>query len=128
MLPVTNNSTFLLEKTMQGLWTRQSAILDNIANAETPNYKAKYVTFEETLQARLRSARAGTTSSAMVRKAIEGADAKVRTADESTRMDDNGVNVTTQNIELVRTSYELQYTMQAIGANLSLMRSAIRGQ
>ena len=44
---LTSNSQLLLEKSMGFLWTKQAAILDNIANAETPNYKAKVVTFED---------------------------------------------------------------------------------
>ena len=43
---LTSNSQLLLEKSMGFLWTKQAAILDNIANAETPNYKAKVVTVE----------------------------------------------------------------------------------
>ena len=50
---LTSNSQLLLEKSAQFLWTKQAAILDNIANAETPNYKAKVVTFEDSLRARL---------------------------------------------------------------------------
>ena len=41
-----SNSLLMLEKSMGFLWTKQAAVLDNIANAETPNYKAKVVTFE----------------------------------------------------------------------------------
>ena len=43
-------------------------------------------------------------------------------------MDDNGVNVTEQETEAVRNAYQLQYTMDAINSNLSLMRTLIRGQ
>ena len=50
---LTSNSFLLLEKSMGFLWTKQAAILDNIANAETPNYKEKVVTFEETLRGKL---------------------------------------------------------------------------
>ena len=50
---LSSNSFLMMEKSMAFLWTKQAAILDNIANAETPGYKAKIVTFEETLKARL---------------------------------------------------------------------------
>lgn len=49
---LSSNSFLMMEKSMMFLWTKQAAILDNIANAETPGYKAKIVTFEETLKAR----------------------------------------------------------------------------
>lgn len=50
---LTSNSQLLLEKSMGILWTKQAAILDNIVNAETPNYKAKVVTFEDTIRTKL---------------------------------------------------------------------------
>ena len=50
---LTSNSQLLMEKSMGYLWTKQAAILDNIVNAETPNYKAKVVTFEESIRAQL---------------------------------------------------------------------------
>lgn len=49
-------------------------------------------------------------------------------AQESTRMDDNGVNVTQENVELVRNAYQLQYTMSAISSELAVLRTAVRGQ
>ena len=50
------NSLMMLERAMNFQWTKQNVINDNIVNAETPNYKAKYVTFEEELRSRIRSA------------------------------------------------------------------------
>ena len=47
---LSTNSFLMMEKSMGFLWTKQAAILDNISNAETPNYKAKVVTFEESLR------------------------------------------------------------------------------
>ena len=44
-----SNSMVMMERSMDFLWTKQAAIMDNIANAETPNYKAKVVTFEQNL-------------------------------------------------------------------------------
>ena len=51
-----SNSQLLLEKSAGFLWTKQAAILDNIANAETPNYKTKVVTFENTIKDKLEQA------------------------------------------------------------------------
>ena len=48
-----SNSMILMEKSMNYLWTKQAAISDNIANAETPGYKAKLVTFEDNLREKL---------------------------------------------------------------------------
>ena len=54
---LSNNSLSMMEKSMGFLWTKQAALLDNIANAETPNYKPKVVTFEESFKEQLERAR-----------------------------------------------------------------------
>lgn len=124
-----NNSLCMLEKSMDFLWTKQGAILDNISNAETPGYKTKYVTFEEALRGRLETASEERKPVSAMREAMSHAAASVHeAADESARMDGNGVNVTEQSVELVRNAYQLQYTMTAISSDLAMLRTAIRGQ
>ena len=106
---LSSNSFLMLEKSMGFLWTKQASILDNIANAETPEYKPKVVTFEESLRGRLEKARLSATQL------------------ESTRMDDNGVNVTEQSIEMIRNAYQIQYVQRAISSDLNILRAAIQG-
>ncbi len=123
-----NNSALMLQRSMNFLWTKQSCILDNIANAETPNYKTKYATFEESLDNAIRRA-AGEKQgkNAAFREAIEDSQLEVHQAQESTRMDDNGVNITEQAVELARNGYQLQYVMDSISSDFSILRTAIRG-
>lgn len=125
-----SNSLLMLERAMDFQWTKFNAISDNIVNAETPNYKAKYVTFEEALDASIRSSlRTTDRRASTVRNVISRSQPVVHVAEnESTRMDDNGVNVAEQETELVRNTYQMQYTMDAINSNLSLLRTLIRGQ
>jgi flagellar basal-body rod protein FlgB len=40
----------LLEAAMRGSWLRQTALTNNIANADTPNYQRQEVNFESQLQ------------------------------------------------------------------------------
>ena len=126
---LTSNSQWMMEKTMGALWTRQATILNNIANAETPNYKPQTVSFEDTLRMRLESA-AGQQSRAdeTVRDVLNTTRPTVQEAPVSTRMDDNGVNVINESLELVRTGYQLQYLMQSISSDLTTLRTAVRGQ
>ena len=42
-------------------------------------------------------------------------------------MDDNGVNITEQAVELARNGYQLQYVMDSISSDFSILRTAIRG-
>ena len=138
---LTSNSQLLLEKSMGFLWTKQAAILDNIANAETPNYKAKVVTFEDSLRTQLerrlaagRAAVPGDESGSVqtplssIRRIIQDAEPEVFEAQEQTRMDDNGIDTTEQMVELIRNSYQQQYLYQAINKHYSLLRMAISGQ
>lgn len=125
-----SNSLLMLERAMDFQWTKQVVLSDNVVNAETPNYKAKYVTFEEALDARIRAAVRNTDKrAASVRAAISSSRPQVHVAEnESMRMDDNGVNVNDQLTELTRNAYQMQYTMDAINSNLTLVRTLIRGQ
>ena len=128
MVFLTNNSGLMMEKSMNFLWAKQAAILDNIANAETPNYKAKVVTFEESLKAKLEAAKEDITPGKAVRQVLEESDFYVEEQQEVTRMDDNGVNVTEQSAEMIRNAYQLQYVMQSISSDLSRLRTAVKGQ
>ena len=126
-----SNSQLLLERAMNFQWTKQVTINDNIVNAETPNYKVKYVTFEEALDAKIRLALRGGDKRKLssIRSAIDRAQPVVHVAQaESTRMDENGVNITDQETEAVRNAYQMEYTINSINSNLSLIRTLIRGQ
>ena len=129
---MTSNSLRMMERSLDFLWAKQAAHLDNVANAETPGYKVKTVTFEERFRTKLREARAqsvrlNTSPRAEYRKAIEKASWSVLEDNEITRMDENGVNVTEQSLEAIRTAYQMQYALQAISSDLSTLRAAITG-
>ena len=82
MNSITNNALLMMERSMDFLWTKQTAILDNLANVETPNYKTKYVTFEETFRSRLQAASNGSASD--MRDALENTQATIHVADNET--------------------------------------------
>ena len=124
---LSSHSFLLMEKSLGFLWTKQAAILDNIANAETPNYKAKVVTFEETIQSKLEAARAGIKPRQTVRKVLDEAEFAVTEHLDATRMDENGVNVTAQSVEAIRNAYQMRYVLNAINSDLKLLHAAVRG-
>lgn len=124
---LSSNVGLMMQRSMEFLWQKQSCILDNVANVETPGYKTKYATFEESLQQAVQSAaRQGGTGSE-IRTAIQDTPVAVQEAQESTRMDENGVNITEQMVELARNGYQMQYVMDAINSEFSLLRTAIKG-
>lgn len=126
---LTSNTMLMLQRSMNFQWTKQTVISDNIVNAETPNYKTKYVTFEEALRSSLQAAARGEGSVAAMRSALSWSAPTVRVAEEeTTRMDGNGVNVAEQSVELVRNAYQLQHTYRAMSSDISRLLMAIRGQ
>lgn len=124
---LSSNSFLMMEKSMDYLWAKQAAILDNISNAETPNYKPKVVTFEETLREKLQRAQEKDRPRKETRAAIRSAEFTVKEKSVSTRMDDNGVNVTEQSVEMIRNAYQLQYVMKSINSDLTVLKAAIQG-
>ena len=126
---LSSNSQLLMEKSMSYLWAKQAAILDNIANAETPEYKAKVVTFEESIRTQLEEAASRPQGAGKaVRDILEDSGFTVFEAQEQTRMDDNGINVTSEMTEMIRNAYQQQYVYQAINKHYSILRMAVRGQ
>jgi len=126
---LSSNSQVLMEKSLDFLWAKQAAILDNIANAETPEYKAKVVTFEESIRTQLEQAASRPQGAGKaVREVLEDSGFSVFEAQEQTRMDDNGINTTDQMVEMIRNAYQQQYVYQAINKHYALLRMAVKGQ
>jgi len=120
----------MMEKSMDFLWTKQAALLDNISNAETPYYKQKNVLFEESFQQALESAdrkREGSGTQPAMREAIDSVSWHVEEPEEAVRMDDNDVNTTEQMVELMRNAYQMQYVYQSISSELNALRTVING-
>ena len=127
MYGLSSNSFLMMQRSMEFLWSKQSCILDNIANVETPGYQVKYATFEEALKNAVLSSAQNGISSSSIRKAIEETPVVVREAQESVRMDGNGVNITEQSVELARNGYQMQYVFGAISSDIATLQAVIRG-
>lgn len=118
-------SMSLLNKDLDGLWTRQQAISDNLANIETPGYKSKSVSFEDQLQQQL--AEQGRTKSQQI-GGIDGVSPVTTVAsDETYRADGNGVDVEKENLEMARTGLNYMYSLQMVSDEFSRLRTVIDG-
>lgn len=104
-----------LTSALDGLSLRQRAIADNIANVNTPGYKAKVIDFEDAL-----------------RSSVARRDGKVTaTSRESlspTRLDGNNVNLDTETLANIQTVLAYQFATQAINGQFSSLRTAMRTQ
>ena len=127
MYYLTSNSMRMMERSLDYLWTKQTAHLDNIANAETPGYKPKIVSFEQQFDFLLKNATSLPRSRSDIRRAIETGSWTVTEEQRDTRMDDNGVNVTEESLEAVRNAYQMQYVMQSISTDFAILKKAIGG-
>ena len=122
-----NNMFSLSKKVLDCLWQKQIVISDNMANVETPGYKAKYVTFEDELQQRISIAKGKGRDA--VRAGIEGTRANIHLSqNESTRADGNNVNMDAEQIEQAKTTLHYNYMVKALNDDISRYRSVIKGQ
>jgi len=93
------NSISMSQKSLEFLWAKQVVISQNLTNVDTPGYKAKYVTFEDVYQNRLKLARAAKTP-AQTRSIIENSYYSINEKDSSARLDENNVNADAEEVEL----------------------------
>jgi flagellar basal-body rod protein FlgB len=126
------NDVGLTEKTLDLLWQRQKVTQNNIANVDTPNYKAQYLTFEDELARRIRTSNAtgratGGNRRQSIGDAIDHTTASLHTTTaESTRMDDNSVDMDQEQVDLAETTYEYQMMVQAASNQLKRLDSATK--
>ena len=120
------NGIALSEWALDMLWLRQNITLNNIANDDTPDFKSQYLTFEDTLAEQVKAASA-TGSAENVRQAISSAPAIVRTTENEThRLDGNNVDMSQEQIDLVRTAYQYQYLTNSINNEIKRLQEAAK--
>ena len=121
------NSISMSQKSLEFLWAKQVVISQNLTNVNTPGYKAKYVTFEDVYQNRLKLARAAKTP-AQTRSIIENSYYSINEKDSSARLDENNVNADAEEVEMARAQLQYQYVLNAVNSDFSRLRGVIRGQ
>ena len=121
------NSISMQHKSLDFLWKQQEVIADNIANVDTPGYKNKSVSFEETFKNKLVAAHQSRNNSTM-RKAINEADCLTYSWDYSGRVDENNVNADVENTKMARTTLHYQYLLQSVTNDIKRFQSAIKAQ
>lgn len=118
----TNTLSASMAKSLDGLWMRQEAISDNIANFETPGYKRKVVSFEDELAFAI----SGNDSEDGRVHDINNTFAVTREEiNELYRMDGNGVDLEEENVEMARTTYQYMYAQRVLNDHYSRLQTAI---
>jgi len=111
--PVGDSVTSALETALTGISTRQKVIADNIANASTPGYRARAVSFESSLSSALSS---GDPSSALI---------SVTDANTPVKQDGNSVDMTTEVTQLNEAGLMYDALVSAMNFKLTAARSAL---
>jgi flagellar basal-body rod protein FlgB len=124
-------TTAALQRALDGTWQREKTIAANIANHETPGYKAIKVDFEDALDRAVRNLKRRTAvSGGDYMRALES----VKTADirihedgaYSERADGNSVNLEDENIEMAKAQIQYSYLTRQVTDTFSRLRYAIR--
>ena len=102
-----------LVSALDGLTDRQRAISDNVANLNTPNFRARRVAFEDALAASVRSGDGAVTST------------ESRSL-EPTRLNGNNVNIDTETLANQDTMLRYQFATQALNGQFTSIRTALR--
>lgn len=125
MNQIFGNGILVSEKSLDFLWKKQAVTAGNLANVDTPGYKAKYVTFEDLYRAKLEGASG---DRAAVRRAANSARWLVEESDtETARMDGNNVVADAEMSELTRAALQYQYAIQSVNSEISRLSAVIDG-
>ena len=106
----------VLHAALRGLSLRQRTIADNIANIETPGYRARKVKFEEALHGALEDG----SSPASVRPSVQD-------SLETTRLNGSNVNLDQETMSHLDTTMRYQLAIRALDGKYGLIREAIKG-
>ncbi|MEL7649225.1 MAG: flagellar basal body rod protein FlgB [Sedimentibacter sp.] len=123
-MEISNNIILnLMNKSLDGLWLRQQATMENIANYSTPGYKSKSVDFESFLKSNLDS----------LNQTASEANSKIKSSsiiieengDQSMRLDGNNVDLEKENLQLAKTQLQYMYTVTEMNSYFSKLKSVI---
>jgi len=104
----------LLEAAMRGSWQRETALTNNIANADTPGYQPQEVNFESTLQNAMGSG-----------EPPEALQFQTETKPQEAGPNGAAVSVDQESAKLAENGLDYQALTQVVGTRNSIVRSAI---
>lgn len=124
----------IYQKALDGTWQRQKATSNNIANSETPGYKAVKVNFEDSLKAEINKLKTTSTgsSTAFLDKmesieSIENSKISVYEGATSSRLDENNVDLESENIDMSKSVLQYYYLVRGFSDSYSRLKYAING-
>lgn len=118
----------VLDKAADASWLRNTAIANNIANVDTPNYKRQDVDFEAALQKELRNSKYQSMDDKVADLRANALEASTYTdyRDYSYRLDGNNVDIETENTELASNQIKYQALIDSINKEFSNLQSVMK--
>ena len=120
-----------LKSSMDAFSLRQKTIANNIANAQTPGYVRKEVSFEDEFRNALKSSKTALTRTdeAHIPQSIEPLNVRGRIHLDKTPFDNgiNNVDMEKEMADLAKTQIDYDAMTKLVKKHLTLLRSAIRG-
>ena len=114
-----------LRAAMSGLAARQRAIASNVANVDTPGYKASEVRFEDTLKSAISRGAGATVNQASLNAAASRSTLVDAT---STRADGNNVDIDREMELLGEANLNYSAMTQLMSTRLGILRNVINGR
>lgn len=128
---ILSNSSAALESSLAAQWKRMGTIAGNIANEDTPGYKAKRISFEDSLSSELskiQGMRLSGEERAKAYKDIMGLEAvEYNLENFEGRADGNNVDLINEQAELARVQIQYQALRQRVSSYYSSVQYAING-
>lgn len=123
------NTMQMTQKSMDYLWLKQTVAMNNIANNDTPGFKAQYVTFEDRLKKNLLKAKQiSSGKKSIYSREIDDAGFTVHDTTDEARQDGNNVQMEAESTEMVRASLQYQYQLASLNSDIRRLNLAIKGQ
>jgi flagellar basal-body rod protein FlgB len=115
-----------LRAAMSGLAARQRAIANNVANVDTPNFKASEVRFEDALKSAMSSGSPGSTPD---QSNLNAAAARSTLIDATAlRADGNNVDIDREMAMLSETNLTFSAMAQIMTTRIGILRNVITGR
>lgn len=108
----------ILGSALDGITLRQSVVADNIANVDTPGYRASAVEFESSL-------RAAVDGGEFDRAGFRGVDVSASATDTPVGPNGNNVDLRKEMLAAVQTQYQYQVVSRAVTDHMGLLKTAI---
>lgn len=108
-------------KAIDALWQRSNVISDNIANADTPGYQQKSVSFEDQLSQAISDGSLDAGELSGISPQIQVESGNISSSDS------NGVDMETQMVELMRNQLQYSYLTRGVSDQLSMLKTAASG-